>query len=64
MYFIYHVTSQDQPIKVLCKFMAGSFSWYVTTLKNLVTIPLKDKYFIESMDLINKYCHWKFELLE
>ena len=40
MYFICHLTSQDQTIEVLRKFMGGSSLHYVTTLKILVAIGI------------------------
>ena len=40
MYFIFHVTTQDNRIDVSYKFMGGSFSHYVTTLKSLVAIGI------------------------
>ena len=38
MYFICHVTSQDQSIELSCKIMGRSSTRYATTLKSLMTI--------------------------
>ena len=54
MYFIFHVTSQDHPIVVSCKFMGASSLQYDTTLKSLV----------KNINLINVYYNWKIELIE
>ena len=38
MNLVCHVIFQDHVIKVLCDFMGGSLSWYITTLPSLVAI--------------------------
>ena len=38
MNLVCHVIFQDHVIKVLCDFMGGSPSWYITTLPRLVAI--------------------------
>ena len=40
MYFICHVTQQDNSVEMPCVFMSESSSPHVTTLKSLVTIGI------------------------
>ena len=65
MYFICHVTQQDNSVEMSCIFVGESSLQHITTLKSWHrhSDSYEEKCFIKNMNLINTYCHLKIEFI-